>query len=108
MRDPIHWAFAIGRLFGVAIRVHIALPLVMLMLILKATTQGSGVSLGEAGLLMLLMFGSILFHEFGHCFAARAVDGDANEVLLWPLGGLANCEVPHTTRANFICAAGGP
>jgi Zn-dependent protease len=36
------------------------------------------------------------------------VDGEANEVLLWPLGGLANCDVPHTPRANFVCAAGGP
>jgi Zn-dependent protease len=50
----------------------------------------------------------VLLHEFGHCFAARAVEGEADEVLLWPLGGLARCDVPHTPRANFITAAGGP
>ncbi len=27
---------------------------------------------------------------------------------MWPLGGLAYVEVPHTPRANFISAAGGP
>jgi hypothetical protein len=27
---------------------------------------------------------------------------------MWPLGGLAFCEVPHTPRANFIVAAAGP
>ena len=55
-----------------------------------------------------LLFLSILLHEFGHCFAARSVDGDATEVLLWPLGGLAYCDVPHTPRANLITALGGP
>jgi hypothetical protein len=47
-------------------------------------------------------------HEFGHCFGARLVDGDAREVMLWPLGGLARCEVPNTPRANFIMTAAGP
>src|SRR5207244_11977431 len=49
-----------------------------------------------------------LLHEFGHCFGARLVDGDAHEVLLWPLGGLAAVDVPHTPRANFLTAAAGP
>ena len=29
-------------------------------------------------------------------------------VLLWPLGGLAYVDVPHTPRANFITTAAGP
>ena len=29
-------------------------------------------------------------------------------MLIWPLGGLANVEVPHTPRANFLTAAAGP
>src|SRR5438034_7253858 len=90
MRDPITWSFPIGRLFGISVRVHIILPVVMLGLILRATAHDTGVTLGEACLLMLLLFGSILLHEFGHGFADRAVDGDASEILLWPLGGLAH------------------
>src|SRR5262249_24582997 len=62
----------------------------------------------ETTLLIGLLFFSVLLHELGHCLAARMVDGEANEVLLWPLGGLAFVEVPHTWRANFITAAGGP
>ena len=50
----------------------------------------------------------ILLHELGHCFAARSVEGDATDVLLWPLGGLAYCDLPHTPRAHLITAAGGP
>src|SRR4051794_612501 len=109
MRDPMTWSFPLGRMFGIAVRVHVLLPLVMLGLILRALThEGSTVSLGEAGLMMVLLFVSILLHEFGHCFAARSVDGDASEVLLWPLGGLAYCDLPHTPRAHLITAMGGP
>jgi stage IV sporulation protein FB len=109
MRDPMTWSFPLGRMFGIAVRVHVLLPLVMLGLILRALThEGSTVSLGEAGLMMVLLFVAVLLHEFGHCFAARSVDGDASEVLLWPLGGLAYCDLPHTPRAHLITALGGP
>jgi Zn-dependent protease len=109
MRDPMTWSFPLGRMFGVAVRVHVLFPLVMIGLILRAMThEGSTVTLYEAGLLVVLLFVSVLLHEFGHCFAARSADGDASEVLLWPLGGLAYCDLPHTPRAHLITAAGGP
>jgi Zn-dependent protease len=57
---------------------------------------------------MGLLFISVLLHEFGHCFGARFMDGDAQEILLWPLGGLAYVEVPHTPRANFVTTLAGP
>jgi Zn-dependent protease len=69
------------------------------------SAQGSGMAML---VLLALTFVSVLLHELGHCYAARLVDGDAREVMLWPLGGLAFCEVPNTPRANFITAAGGP
>src|SRR5262249_33878807 len=62
----------------------------------------------DAALIVLFLFISVLFHEFGHCFAARWVNGDASEVLLWPLGGLAYVDVPNTPRANLVVAAAGP
>jgi Zn-dependent protease len=109
MRDPITWSFPIGRVFGIQVRVHAMLPLVMLALILKATTtKDAGITLGDAAIVMAILFVSVLLHELGHCFAARAVDGDASEMLLWPLGGLAYCDLPHTPRAHLICALGGP
>jgi hypothetical protein len=36
------------------------------------------------------------------------MDGDAQEILMWPLGGLAYVEVPHTPRANFVTTLAGP
>jgi hypothetical protein len=106
MRDPLTWSLPLGRLFGVAIRVHVLFPFVALALILRLGFKYQ--VWAEACELMALLFVAVLLHEFGHCFGARFVDGDAHEILIWPLGGLASIDVPHTARANFIAVAAGP
>ena len=115
MRDVLSWSFPIGQLFGIVIRVHLVLPLVVIGLIGRVAfgkVDGQAYIAGswiDATMVMALMFVSILLHEFGHCFAARFMDGEADEVLLWPLGGLAFCRsLPHTWLAHFVTAAGGP
>src|SRR5260370_4034156 len=110
MQDPFSWAFPLGRFFGIPVRVHVVFPLVAVGLILRVAYQkdvwpGTWI---DAAMLMALLFVVVLFHEFGHCFGAVAVDGDAEEVLMWPLGGLAVVDVPHTPRANFIATVAGP
>src|SRR3954471_22938607 len=102
MHDPFAWSVPLGRLFGVTVRVHWLFPFVALGAVLQVAfhkpypeykpPEGAWV---DAAVLIGLLFVSVLLHEFGHCFGARAVDGDAQEILLWPLGGLAACEVPH-------------
>jgi Zn-dependent protease len=112
MRDPSYWSIPLGRLFGISIRVHLLFPLVVLGLILRVAyqvkdpfPQGAWI---DVTVFCGLLFGSVLLHEFGHCFGARAVNGDASEILLWPLGGLASVDVPHTPGANFLTTLAGP
>ncbi len=109
MRDAFTWSFPIGYLFGITVRVHFLVPILILGLVWRASDKiyhpGTW---QDMAVILALMFLSVLLHEFGHCFAARRVDGEADEVLLWPLGGLARCDVPRTPWANFITALGGP
>src|SRR5262245_25771006 len=111
MRDPFSWSWPIGRLFGVNVRIHVLFPLFALGIWMRVAFSKDFNHMPGAGADVLVMLGllflSVLLHEFGHCFGARAVDGDAHEVLLWPLGGLAAIDVPHTPRANFIATAAG-
>ena len=101
MRDPMSWSVPLFRAFGIPVKVHIFFFLVTLGLFLRQVIYLPHVWWVDIFLFVVVaLFGIILLHEFGHCFAARYMHGDANEVLLWPLGGLANCEVPHTPRAN--------
>jgi Zn-dependent protease len=111
MRDPLTWSLPLGTIFGITIRVHVLFPVVALGLVLrvafKDSQPGEGLWITACGLIGIL-FVSVLLHEFGHCFGARLMDGDAHEILMWPLGGLAYVEVPHTPRANFVSTACGP
>lgn len=110
MRDPLNWSVPLFRAFGIQVRLHILYIIVTLGLLWRTSVQSNNSrEVIEYFLIFVVMlFVIILLHEFGHCFAARRVDGDAKEILMWPLGGLAFCDVPHTPRANFICAIGGP
>ncbi len=110
MRDPMSWSVKIFTAFGIPVRVHIFFFVISIGLFLRQIgTKDSPVGWVDVlGYTVILLFLIVLLHEFGHCFGARRVEGQAKEVLLWPLGGLAYVDVPHTPRANFIATAAGP
>jgi Zn-dependent protease len=110
MRDPMSWSLPVFRAFGIQVKVHLLFIIVTLGLFIRQISgKENPLWWGDVLLFtMLIPFLVIVLHEFGHCFGARYVDGDAKEVLIWPLGGLAFVEVPHTPRANFIATAAGP
>jgi len=110
MLNPMTWSIPLFRLFGVQVRLHLLFILITLGLFVREVTrEGAFVApLDVFAFTVLMLFGIILIHEFGHVFGARSVGGDCDEVLLWPLGGLAYCSVPDDPRSNFITSAGGP
>jgi stage IV sporulation protein FB len=109
MRDPFSWSLPLGRVFGIVVRIHILFFVFVIAMWLKTASKWGNEPAMWMLALMGLLFVSVLLHELGHCFAARHVDGEANEVLLWPLGGLAKIEsLPHSPWAHFVATAGGP
>ena len=56
----------------------------------------------------LALFGIVLLHEFGHSLACRQVGGRANQIILWPLGGVAYVEPPQRPGATLWSIAAGP
>jgi len=59
-------------------------------------------------LVYLLTFGIVLLHEFGHALACRSVGGQANRIVLWPLGGIAFVRPPLRPGAVLWSIAAGP
>jgi Zn-dependent protease len=55
-----------------------------------------------------ILFGIVLLHEFGHCIASKSVGGNPDEILIYPLGGLAYSGAPNRPWARFVTVAGGP
>lgn len=55
-----------------------------------------------------LLFGTVLVHELGHCYATRRLGAPVHGILLWPLGGLAFVGHTQTPRDDLLVAAAGP
>jgi len=108
--------FPFGRLFGVEILVHWTSVAIFFILLLRTITPAGGenwdsisTALTYFCLLTFVVWGSILLHEFGHCFGDRLMGGHPDRVILWPLGGLAVCESTHRSPyAEFVVTACGP
>lgn len=56
----------------------------------------------------LTLFAIVLLHEFGHALACRSVGGIANQIVLWPLGGVAYVQPPRRPGALLWSIAAGP
>jgi Zn-dependent protease len=56
----------------------------------------------------LALFLIVLLHEFGHALACRHVGGIANQIVLWPLGGVAYVNPPQRPGATLWSLAAGP
>lgn len=110
MRDPLTWSFPIGQIFGITVRVHVLMPIILLGFILREAFRKDVIpnTWIDALVLMILLFLVVLLHELGHCFVARMVGGEARDILMWPLGGLAYVELPHAPPPHFLTALGGP
>jgi len=56
----------------------------------------------------LTLFAIVLLHEFGHALACRSVGGQADTIMLWPLGGIAFVNPPHRPGAWLWSIVAGP
>src|SRR5215469_2440780 len=56
----------------------------------------------------LALFLIVLMHEFGHSLACRQVGGTADQIVLWPLGGVAYVSPPQRPGAMLWSIAAGP
>jgi len=103
--NPLFWALPLFSVAGISVRLGLLYVLFIVMQLSSASASGAiyHVALAMGGLAVI-----VLLHEFGHCIACRMVGGQADRILLWPLGGLAYCQPPFTWRANFWTTAGGP
>lgn len=56
----------------------------------------------------LALFLIVLLHEYGHALACRQVGGTADQIVLWPLGGVAYVNPPQRPGATLWSIAAGP
>jgi Zn-dependent protease len=103
-QNPLYWSFGLGTWFGARVRVSIFFPIFAFLTIWKIGFDHLAIGLAVTG----VGFVSVLLHEFGHVAAARQTGGFGDEILVWPLGGLAFVEPAKNFWAQFWTAAAGP
>ncbi len=103
--NPLTWSLPIYRAWGIRVRIHL---LFLVYIAVKLIGAASGPNFTLVALILATLFLLVLLHEYGHCFACRWVGGSADDILLWPLGGLAFCRPPRRWKADLITTLGGP
>jgi Zn-dependent protease len=84
----LHWSWFLIAVYGISIR------------------AGRYTSMVWPVLEYVALFVIVLVHEFGHALACRQVGGQANQIVLWPLGGVAY--VAPRPGATLWSIAAGP
>lgn len=101
------WGLPMGRVAGVRVRLHwvfVVYIAVTAVFTLPHHHLGIEFRLPLLGASLVL----VLLHEFGHVVACRRVGGEADEIVAWPLGGLAPPRPPRDWRPELWTALGGP
>lgn len=106
MRDLLSWNLSLGRWGGVQVRLHVFF-LLFIVIALHFGSVGNDQLFWETCAVLGILLVSVLAHELGHCLAAWHVGGTAEQIMLWPLGGLTQVNVSHDPHAELITSAGG-
>ena len=101
-QSMLNWSLPLGNWFAVRVRFSVFFPFLALILAHRLEDAGIGVAV------TLALFVSVLLHEFGHVFGARLTGGDAHEVVITPIGGLAFSQPAQTFSSHFWTVAAGP
>jgi Zn-dependent protease len=94
------------RLFGIDVFLHWSWFLVAVFEIQGRSGSYSSVTWNILEYLSLFVI--VTLHEFGHALACRQVGGQANRIVLWPLGGVAYVDPPPRPGATLWSIAAGP
>lgn len=97
-------------MFGITIRVHVTLFALLVFIAFASPIAGLGwgPSLAQA-VLVVGVFACILIHELAHALVARRYGCPTREILLLPIGGIAQLErMPERPAQEFLVAIVGP
>lgn len=102
------WAFRVARVAGIDIKIHATFGLILVLGALQWRDAGAaGAAFGV--LLMLFVFFCVVLHELGHSLVAQAFGIPVREIVLLPIGGVAQMtKNPEKPIHELLIAAAGP
>ena len=104
------WSWTVGHLFGISIRIHVTLLLLLVWLVTAFAIRGAGLTEAATGLVLVsLVFVIIVVHELAHALVARRFGCATRDILLLPIGGMSRLEkMPERPTHELLVALAGP
>jgi Zn-dependent protease/CBS domain-containing protein len=94
------------QLFGIPIRVHFTFLFLVVWFAVYAASVGESAAL--AMLQLAMVFLCVVLHELGHALVARRFGVETQEIVLYPIGGMARLTRIPSGFAELAIAAAGP
>lgn len=96
---------------GIDIKVHVTFPLILIWAAIQfGALSQEGLSGAVFGVVVtLLLFVIVVLHELGHSFTALEFDVPIRQIVLLPIGGVAQMgRIPDQPSQEFLVAIAGP
>ncbi len=95
---------------GIDIRIHITFPLILVWAGLQYGLRTGTLESALFGIVgFTFLFVLVTLHELGHSFAAQYYGVSVKQIILTPLGGIAQLsEIPEHPIQEFVIAVAGP
>ena len=95
---------------GIDVRLHFTFPLILLWGAFQFGVAGGSMSSALFGVIAVsLLFVLVTLHEFGHSFAAMYYKVPVKQIVLSPIGGVAQLQhIPDNPVQEFVISIAGP
>lgn len=102
-------SFQIARVFGIPIRAHITLIIVLAFIAVEAFVKAGSGAILVGSIMVVGLLASVVLHEVGHSLVAIRKGCHVRDILLLPIGGVAQLDsLPTNPRDEFQVAIAGP
>jgi len=104
------WSWKLADIAGIGVYMHATFLLLIVWVVLIHWSQGQTLIATLEGILfILLLFGCVVLHEFGHALTARRYGIRTRDITLLPIGGVARLErMPRDPIQELWVALAGP
>jgi Zn-dependent protease len=104
------WSWRIGRIAGIDIHVHYTFLLLLAWVGVQHYAAHGDLGETMSGLAFIVtLFGIVVLHELGHALTARRFGIRTRNIILLPIGGVAQLErMPEEPRQELLVALAGP
>jgi len=103
------WSLRIARIGGTDVKIHLTFLLLLGWIGFAHYQVGGWPAAWQGVLFIVLLFGCVVLHEFGHVVAARRYGIQTPDITLLPIGGVARLQrMPDKPAQELVVALAGP